>query len=274
VGARLSERLGQPVAIENRPGGGTVVAGQAAAGAAADGYTLSLATTGQLAINPSLHDRLPYDPVRSFQPIGLAASVDYIIAVKADSPFRSLQELIGQARAKPGSLAFSSCGNATGCHLAGELLKSQAGIDLLHVPFSGSAPAITALLGGQVQIAADTVTIQAPQIRAGKLRGLVLTGKRRSPAVPDVPIAAEAGMPDLIANSWFGVVVPAGVAPAVLARLTRELAGVLGAADTRAQLAALGLEPLSGSPEEFALQIRTDIAKWARVVRLAAIRAD
>jgi tripartite-type tricarboxylate transporter receptor subunit TctC len=274
VGARLSERLGQPVSIENRPGGGTVVAAQAAATAAPDGYTLSLATTGQLAINPSLHDKLSYDPVKSFQPIGLVASVGYIIAVAADSPLKSLKDLVAQAKAKPGSLAFSSCGNATACHLAGELFKSQAGIDLLHVPFSGSVPALTAVLGGQVQIAADTVTILAPQVRAGKLRGLVLTDSRRSPVAPEVPTATEAGLPGLLANSWFGVVVPAGVPAPVLSRLARELAAVQSSPETKAQLASLGLDALSGAPEDFATRIRADLAKWSRVVKLAAVRAD
>jgi tripartite-type tricarboxylate transporter receptor subunit TctC len=274
AGNRLAEKLGQPVSIDNRPGGGTVIAGQAAASAAPDGYTLSLATTGQLAINPGLHARLPYDPVKSFQPIANLASVAYVISVNPQSNLQTLQELIAQARAKPGSLAFSSCGNATVCHLTGELLKSNAGIDLLHVPFSGSVPAITALMGGQVQLAADTVTVQAPHIRAGKLRGLVITDAKRSPAIPNVPTAHEAGLPEFIANSWFGIVVPAGTPAAVTQRLTREFASAAATPAWREQFSALGLEPLNASSDEFAQQIRGDLAKWSRVVKVAAVRAD
>lgn len=274
AGNRLAEKLGQPVSIDNRPGGGTVIAAQAAASAAPDGYTLSLATTGQLAINPGLHARLPYDPVKSFQPIANLASVAYVISVNPQSNLQTLQELITQARAKPGSLAFSSCGNATVCHLTGELLKSNAGIDLLHVPFSGSVPAITALMGGQVQLAADTVTVQAPHIRAGKLRGLVITDAKRSPAIPNVPTAQEAGLPEFIANSWFGIVVPAGTPAAVTQRLTREFASAAAVPAWREQFSALGLEPLNASSDEFAQQIRGDLAKWSRVVKVAAVKAD
>jgi tripartite-type tricarboxylate transporter receptor subunit TctC len=267
VAVKLGERLGQSVVVENKAGGGTIIAAQAAAQAAPDGYTLSLATSGQLAINPALHAKLPYDPVKSFTPVALVATTAYVISVNADSSVTSLTALIAEAKRHPGKLAYSSCGNGTVCHLTGELLKSSAEIDLLHVPFSGSAPAISALLGNQVQVASDTVAIQAPQIKAGKLRGLVISGAQRSPVLPDVPTAAEAGLPAFIADSWFGVVVPAGTPPALVHRLNHELNAITESADVRDQLARQGLDALHGSPEAFARQIDTDIVKWARVVR-------
>lgn len=274
VAQKLGERLGQTVTVENKAGAGTIIAAQAAATAAPDGYTLSLATSGQLAINPALHARLPYDPVKSFAPVAVVASTAYVISVNADSPIASLQALVAEARRNPGRLAYSSCGNGTVCHLTGELLKSTASIDLLHVPFAGSAPAISALLGQQVQVASDTVAIQAPQIRAAKLRGLVVTSAQRSPVLPDVPTAAEAGLPAFVADSWFGVVVPAGTPAGVVERLNRELNAVTQSAETRDALARQGLEALHGTPEQFARQIDADIVKWARVVRAGNVSAQ
>ncbi len=274
VAVKLSERLGQTVTVENRAGGGTVIAAQAAAQAAPDGYTLSLATTGQLAINPALHTRLPYDPVKSFVPVSLVASTAYVISVNANSPIQNLRQLIDEAQRRPGGLAYASCGNGTVCHLTGELLKALSNTDLLHVPYAGSAPAIAALLGEQVQVAADTVAVNAPQIKAGKLRGLVVSSAQRSPALPDVPSAAEAGLPQFIADSWFGIVLPAGTPAAVVQRLHRELGAIAQSADVREQLARVGLETLHGTPEEFALQIQGDIAKWGRVVRDGKVSAQ
>lgn len=274
VALKLGERLSQSVTVENKAGAGTIIAAQAAAQAAPDGYTLSLATSGQLAINPALHAKLPYDPVRSFVPVGLVAATAYVISVPADSPIPSLQGLIAQARQQPGSLAYSSCGNGTVCHLTGELLKSAAGIDLLHVPFAGSAPAITALLGHQVQVASDTVAVQAPHLKAGKLRGLVVSSTRRSPVLPDVPTAAEAGLPAFVADSWFGVVVPAGTPPAIVQRLNAELAALTQSSEVRDTLAQQGLDALGGTPDQFARQIEADLVKWARVVREGQVSAQ
>ncbi|HEX2011398.1 MAG TPA: tripartite tricarboxylate transporter substrate binding protein [Roseateles sp.] len=274
VAQQLSEKLGQNVVVENRAGAGTIIAAQAAATAAPDGYTLSLATTGQLAINPALHAKLPYHPVKSFTPVALVAQTAYVISVNADSPIRSLNGLVEEARRKPGALAFSSCGNGSVCQLAGELLKAQAGIDLLHIPFAGSAPAISALLGQQVQVAADTVAVQTPHIQAGKLRGLVITDSKRAASLPDVPTAAEAGLGNLISTSWFGIVVPAGTPAEVVQRLQREIAASTASIAVREQFGRLGLETLGGTPEQFSQQIRSDIDKWGRVVRAAQIRVE
>lgn len=274
IALKLGERLGQSVVVENKAGGGTIIAGQAAAQAAPDGYTLSLATSGQLAIAPAVHPKLPYDPVKSFVPVALVASTAYVISVNADSPITSLKGLIAEAKRNPGKLAYSSCGNGTVCHLTGELLKSSADIDLLHVPFLGSAPAITALIGNQVQVASDTVAIEAPQIKAGKLRGLVVSSTQRSPALPEVPTAAEAGLPAFVADSWFGVVVPAGTSPAIVQRLNRELSAITEGADIREQFARQGLDALHGTPDQFAKQIDADIAKWGQVVHASNISVE
>jgi len=271
VAVKLGERLGQTVVIENKPGAGTIVAAQAAAQAAPDGYTLSLTTNGQLAINPALHAKLPYDPVKSFTPVALVASTAFIIAVNASSPIQTLPQLLAEARRQPGALAFSSCGNGTTCHLSGELLKTQAAVDLLHVPFAGSVQAVTALLGNQVQVASDTVAILAPQIRAGKLRGLVVSSAQRSAVTPEVPSAVEAGLPEFIADSWFGIVVPAGTPPDLVQRLNRELGAITQSAEVREQLARQGVEALQSSPEQFARLIDSDIVKWGRVVRNAKV---
>lgn len=271
--ARLSERLGKQVIVENKPGGGTIIAAQAVAQSAPDGYTLSLATTGQLAINPHLHAKLPYDPVKSFTPVALIASSAYILAVPADSPIQSLAQLVEAARKQPGAITYSSCGNGTGCHLTGEVLQSAAGIDLTHVPFQGSAPAITAVLGKQVHLASDTVAITAPQIQAGKLRGLAISGPARSAAAPGVPTAAQAGVPGFLSDTWFGIVVPAGTPSAIVTRLAAELDAIKQQPEVREQLARQGLEVLSAGPEAFAKVIDADIAKWGRVVKVTQASA-
>jgi tripartite-type tricarboxylate transporter receptor subunit TctC len=271
--ARLSDRLGKQVIVENKPGGGTIIAAQAVAQSAPDGYTLSLATTGQLAINPHLHAKLPYDPVKSFTPVALIASSAYILAVPAESPIQSLGQLVEAARRQPGVITYSSCGNGTGCHLTGEVLQSAAGIDLTHVPFQGSAPAITAVVGKQVQLASDTVAITAPQIQAGKLRGLAISGPTRSAAAPGVPTAAQAGVPGFLSDTWFGIVVPAGTPSAIVNRLAAELDAIKQQPDVREQLARQGLEVLSAGPEAFAKVIDADIAKWGRVVKVTQASA-
>ena len=206
---QLSSALGQPVVVDNKPGAGTAIAAEAAAKAKPDGYTLSLATSGQLAVLPNLVDNLRFDPEKSFAPVSVVGSIPNVIAVNGNVEAKDLQQLIAAAKARPGTISYSSCGNGTLCHLSGELFKSLAGVDLLHVPYKGSAPAVTALLGGEVDVAVDTLTILAPQIQAGKVRGLALASAQRSPLLPDVPTAAEAGLPGMETAGWFGIVLPA-----------------------------------------------------------------
>jgi len=274
VATELGERLGQPVVPENRPGAGTAIAGEAAARAAPDGYTLSLATTGQLAILPALRHDLPYDPLRSFAPVGLVAEVAYVVSVAAAEPDRTLKDLVERARRTPGAVSYSSCGAGTVCHLTGELLNSVAGVKLLHVPFSGSAPAIQAVLGRHVQVAVDTAAVQAPHIRSGALRPLAISSTVRSPALPDVPTGAQAGYPGFVSTSWFGVVAPAGTPPAIVARLNGALGQILAQDRVRQSFDNLGLTTLGGTPQTFSAQIQADLNKWKAVVDEAGVKLE
>lgn len=263
---QLSAALGRPVVVENKPGAGTAIAAEYVAKAAPDGHTLSLATAGQLTILPNLAKELRFDPEKSFAPVSVVASIPNVVAVNGNLGVNSAQELIAAAKAKPGVITYSSCGNGTLCHLAGELFKSLAGIDLLHVPYKGSAPAITGLLGGEVDVSVDTLTILAPQIRAGKVKGLVLSTAERSPLLPEVPSAAEAGVPEFITSGWFGIVVPAATPPAIVERLNAEIGKIAQSGQTAERFAQNGITVEYTSPAAFAAIIRDDRARWAKVV--------
>ncbi|BBF93005.1 Bug family tripartite tricarboxylate transporter substrate binding protein [Blastochloris tepida] len=271
---KLSEALKQPVVVENKPGAGTAIAAEAAAKAAPDGYTLSLAPAGQLTILPHLNPAIPYDPVKDFAPVSLLASVPYVVGASAETPVATLQELIAKVKAEPGKLTYSSCGNGTLCHLSGELFKSLTGTDLLHVPFKGSAPAVQALLGGQVDLAFDTLTVLAPQVKAGKVKGLAITSAARSPLLPDVPTAREAGVPDFVVASWFGLVVPAATPKDIVDRLSREIADIAALPAVRERLAAQGLDAIASTQAEFARVIGEDYERWGKVVQASGAKLD
>jgi tripartite-type tricarboxylate transporter receptor subunit TctC len=264
---QLSHALGQPVVVENKPGAGTAIAAETAAKAAADGYTLSLATTGQLTILPNLADNLRFDPVKSFAPVSLLASIPNVVAVSPKLGVQDLQGLIEQAKQRPGEITYSSCGNGTLCHLTGELFKSLAGVDLLHVPYKGSAPAITALLGGEVDVAVDTLTILAPQIQAGKVQGLAIAGKERSPLLPDVPTAAEAGLKGLETSGWFGLVLPANTPRPIVDRLNQAISTIAQNPETAARFAQNGITVEYSTPEQFAQIIQDDLKHWGKVAK-------
>ncbi|ACF01075.1 conserved hypothetical protein [Rhodopseudomonas palustris TIE-1] len=274
VAEKLSEVLKQPVVVENKAGAGTAIAADAAAKAAPDGYTLSLAPAGQLTILPHLNKSLSYDPFKSFAPVSLVAEVPYVIGASAETPATSLKDLIAAAKKEPGKLSYSSCGNGTLCHLSGELFKNLTGTDLLHVPFKGSAPAIQALLGGQVNLSFDTLTILAPQVKSGKVKGLVITSRTRSPLLPDVPTAAEAGLPEFVVSSWFGIVVPAGTPKEIVARLTTEINALAKLPDVRDRLAAQGLDAIPSTPETFTKVIHEDYSRWGKVVEASGAKLD
>lgn len=263
---QLSTALGQPVVVENKPGAGTAIAAEAAAKAAPDGYTLSLAPAGQLTILPHLAKDLRYDAFKDFAPVSVVASVPYVVAVNSTVPANTLQEFTAYAKANPGKVSYSSCGNGTLCHLSGEFYKSLTGTELLHVPYKGSAPAITALLGGEVNAAFDTLTILAPQVKGGKVKGLAITSAKRSPTLPDVPTAAEAGLKGFEVSSWFGIVVPAATPKPVIERLHKELAQIAAKPETRTKLAEQGLDVESTTPDAFSRLIREDSVKWGKVV--------
>ncbi len=271
---KLAEVLKQPVVIDNKPGAGAAIGADIAAKAPPDGYTLSLAPAGRLTVLPHIQKPLAYDPLKDVAPVTPLAQVAYVIAANPAVPAGDLAALVKLAKARPGALSYASCGNGTLCNLTGELLKVNAGIDLLHVPYKGSAPAVTALLAGEVQLASDTLTVLAPQARAGKLRALAITSRERSPLLPDVPTVAEAGFPQVESTSWFGLVLPAGTPQPIIDRLSAELAAISRQPALRQRLADLGLETLHSSPAQFAALIRADHAKWGAVIQRAGIRPD
>ncbi len=263
---KLSEAFKQPVVIDNKPGAGTGIAAEFVAAAEPDGYTISLAPAGQLAILPHINSNVRFDPFKSFAPVSVLASVPYVVAASPNTPINNVKELIAAAKKDPGKLTYSSCGPGTICHLSGEMFKSQTGTDLLHVPFKGSAPAVNALIGDQVNLAFDTLTVLAPQIRDGKVKGLVITSRERSPQLPNVPTAIEAGLPDYTLDSWFGLVVPTGTPVEIVQRLNAEVVRIGNLPDVRERLEAQGLTVSTNTPEEYGKLIRTDYTRWGHVV--------
>lgn len=273
-GEKLSEALKQPVVIENKAGAGTAIAAETVAAAEPDGYTLSLAPAGQLTILPHVNASIKFDPFKSFAPVSPLASVPYVLAASPDAPVSSVKELVVAAKKEPGKFTYSSCGPGTLCHLSGELFKSQTGTDLLHVPFKGSAPAINALLGNQVNLSFDTLTVLAPQIKDGKVKGLAVTSRERSPLLPNVPTAAEAGVSDFVVDSWFGLVVPAATPASIVQRLNAEVIRIGKLPDVRERLEAQGLSVTTSTPEAFAQLIRSDYERWGKVVDSAGAKIN
>ncbi|WER49816.1 tripartite tricarboxylate transporter substrate binding protein [Cupriavidus sp. WKF15] len=274
IGQHLSQQLGQPVLVDNRGGAGGTIATEAAAQAAPDGYTLFFSTTGTMAINPWLYRSLKVDPLKSFDAVGSVASTVNVLVVPNNLPVGNIKELIALAKQKPGTLTFGSAGNGSSNHLSGELFKSMAGIDIVHVPYKGSAAAFTDLLGGRISMMFDTVSSQGQYINAGKVKALGVTGVTRSEALPKVPTIAEAGLPGFDVTIWFGLSAPKGTTPDVIRRLNSELQAVLAQADVQKQLAALGARPLPGTPAEFSKLIQHDAGKWSPVVKASGATLD
>lgn len=270
----LSVALNQQVLPENKPGAGTAIAADLVASSPADGYTLSLVPTGQLTVLPHVQKGLKFDPFQSFAPISLLSATGVVIAATETLPVNDLKSLIALSHVDAGKLTYSSSGSGTIIHLAGEYLKQVTGADVRHVPFKGSAPAITAVVGGHVSVSVDTLTVLAPQIKAGKVKGLAIASKQRSPALPDVPTVAEAGFPGFEVLSWFGLAAPAGTPPEIIERLNAEVRRVAADPAVRERLAAQGLDAWPSSPAEFAAQIRSDYDKYGKVVAASDIRFD
>jgi len=274
TGFELQKAWGQPVIIENRPGAGGNSGADVVAKAAPDGYTLVMGTVGTHAINMSLYARMPYDAVKDFDPVVLVAGVPNLLVVHPSVPAKTVAELTALAKSQPGKLNVASSGNGTSIHLAAELYKQMAGVDITHVPYKGSSPAVADLLGGQVQLMFDNMPSSLPHAKAGKLRALAVTSLKRSPALPDVPTMDESGLKGFDATSWFGLLAPAGTPKDIIAKLNAASVKALATPEMRERLAAQGADPIGNSPEQFSVFIKAEIDKWAKIVRASGARVD
>jgi tripartite-type tricarboxylate transporter receptor subunit TctC len=273
ISERLAAQMGQPVVVENRGGAGGNVGAEAAARAAPDGYAIVLVAPS-LAISPSLYRKLAYDPVKDFAPVSLVATVPNVVVTYPSVPANTLAEFIALAKTRLGAMNFGSGGSGTSNHLAGELFNIVAGVKLVHVPYKGVNLAMNDVLSGQVQMVVIGIPAAAPHIKAGRLRALAIVAARRAAALPDVPTAAEAGLPGFEVTTWYGVLAPAGTPRSIVTRLNSELGIAMHAPELRDRLDAMATDPLTSTPEEFAALIRQEIAKWAKVVREAGLKAD
>ena len=273
VGQKLSEAVGQPVVVDNRVGANTNIGNEAVAKSAPDGYTLLMAAS-TLTINPSLYASVPYDAVKSFAPVTLVATTPLVVVVHPSLPVKSMKELIALAKSKPGQMLYGSAGNGSVLHLAGEMLNTLAHVKIVHVPYKGVTNAFSDLLGGQISLMFPGAPIALPQVQAGKLRALAVTGDKRSAAVPELPTVAETGLPGYEVSVWYGVLAPAGTPSAVINRLYGELVKIVQSPDVAARFAALGAEPLHNTPEQFAAFLKSDLVKWTKVVRDSGAKVD
>lgn len=274
VGDALGRRIGQAVIVENRPGAGGNIGAVRVAKAAPDGYTLVMGTVGTHAINMSLYRDPGFDATKDFAPITRVANVPNVLVVNAAAPYKDVKQLIAYAKAHPGELTFASSGNGTSIHLAGELFKKMTGIDMRHIPFKGSAPAVTSLLGEQTNLMFDNLPSSFAQIKAGKLRALAVTSLTRAPTLPDVPTIAESGLSGYEATSWFGLLAPAATPAAVIKTLNAQIVAVLADPAVKAKLDEQGAEAHPETPEQFAKWIRDETAKWSKTVKDSGATVD
>ncbi|MGI4777505.1 MAG: Bug family tripartite tricarboxylate transporter substrate binding protein [Janthinobacterium lividum] len=270
----LSQELGQPVIVDNRPGAGGNIGAQAVARANPDGYTLVMGTVGTHAINPSLYRKMPYDHIKDFAPISRVAAVPNILVANPAQPYKTVKELIAYGKANPDKLTFASSGSGTSIHLAGELFKSMTGVTMQHIPYKGSAPALTDLMAGQTNIMFDNLPSAIQFIKAGKLRAIAVTTSKRAPQFPDLPTIAEAGVPGFEASSWFGLLAPAATPPAIVKRIDDALIKAMKTTDLSKKIAEQGGEPIGETPDKFAAFIQAETAKWAKVVKESGASVD
>src|SRR5258706_10672539 len=274
VGSRLGEALGQSMIVDARPGAGGVLGTEIAARAPADGYTLFMGNNSTHGSNPALYAKLPYDAIKDFSPIILVVATPYVLNVHPSLPVKTVKELIVFAKARPGQINYASAGNGSTHHFCGELLKSLGGIDIVHVPYKGSTPGLMALVSGDGSMMFSNVDNSQPHIKSGRTRPLAVTSAKRAATLPEVPTMEEAGVRDFQVLSWFGLLAPAGTPPAVIARVNAETVKVLARPDVKAALAAQGMDVMSGTPEQFANHIKSEIKRMTKIADSAGITAD
>jgi tripartite-type tricarboxylate transporter receptor subunit TctC len=274
VAQKLGERLGQPLVIENRGGGGGTIGTAATAKASPDGYSLAVASTSTHVVAPGVYPKLEYDPIKDFAPVGLMAVSPYLLVVNPGVPARTLKELVTLAKKQPGKLNYASAGIGSTTHLAMEMLKNVTSTYMLHIPYSGNGPAGTAVVSGQVEILFGSLPALLPHAKSGRVRALAVGTPKRSPSLPDVPTVAESGYPGFDASLWLAFVAPAGTPQPVIDRINKELVAVIAAPDTREALDKAGAEPLTGTPADLAALIRDGIPKYAAVIKAAGVKPE
>ena len=270
----LGNRLGGTVIVDNKAGAGGGIGAAVVAKAPADGYTLLMGTIGTHSINQFLYKKLAYDPARDFAPLGLVAKVPNVLVVHPSQPYKTVKELIAYAKANPGKVTYASAGNGTSIHLAGALFEQMAQVDMVHVPYKGSAPAIADLLAGQTSCSFDNLPSALPHIKSGALRAIAVTGSARFPSLPQLPTIAESGLPGYDATSWFGLWAPAATPSELVARLNAEINQILNQAEVRQQMLEQGAEAAPGTPQQFSSFIQAEAAKWSKVVQTANVQLD
>jgi tripartite-type tricarboxylate transporter receptor subunit TctC len=273
MGQKLGERLGQQFFVENITGATGNIGTGLAAKAAPDGYTLLFAFSSYV-VNPTLFNKIPYDPYKDFEPVTLAVTSTTVVTIHPSVPAKTVKDLIAVIRANPGKYSYASAGAGTQAHLAGEQFRLSLGLDLVHVPFNGGGPAIAAVVGGHTPIGFSSPAASIPQIKEGNVRALAITSKTRSQILPDVPTMTEAGYPEIEGDSWVGVLVPAGTSKDIINLLHREIVRIIALPDMKARLGELGYDPIASTPQEFAIRIKVEIENWAKVIRAANIKAE
>lgn len=274
IGQRLSKELGQPVVIENRAGAGTIIGASYVSKAVPDGYTLLVSSGTTFTVNPAIRPNLPYDPVKGFEPIGIAGRLALILLANSEVPVKTVKQFVDYVKASPGKYSYASYGTGTTSHFAGESILHAAGLKMTHVPYKGSAPAMTDLMGGQVAFSVDTVSAAIPQLKSGKIKAIAVTTAKRSTLLPDVPSLAESGYPDIDMDSWLILAAPKGLPPEAKARLEKALAATMADPDTRARLSAQGLEPVYSNAAAASELIHRELPVMRAVAARANITAD
>jgi tripartite-type tricarboxylate transporter receptor subunit TctC len=274
IGQELTKSWGQPVIVDNRPGAGGNIGADIVAKAPPDGYTILMGAVSTHAINVTLYRKLPYDPIKDFAPVTLITSVPNVLVVHPSLPVRNVKDLIALAKARPGQLNFASGSTGSAGHLAGELFDSMAGVQMTHIPYKGAAPAVIDLIAGHVSLMFDNLSSALPNIKAARVRAIAVTTLKRSPLLPDVVTISESGLRGFDVSTWFGIFAPARTPPDIVAKLNGEIVRVLHTRDMRERLALLGAEPIGNQPDEFAAFIKTEIPKYAQVIKASGAKAD